>query len=99
MSYFGQYCHRMSHMPSHRRPALVAFLQDIGIMISSKEHLKHHQSYDNNFCIGSGVCNYPLRLFSEKVAVNKYSLLIFFVLALFGDIPVFMYLLGKLNMT
>ncbi len=89
-TYFGQFCHRMSHTPAHGRPEWVKVLQDRGLMISSREHLKHHHNYDCNFCIGSGMCNFILRFVLERVTSNKYLLLLFFAAALFMDIPVFL---------
>ena len=57
MSYFGQLCHSMSHMPATRRPSWVSALQDAGLMIHPKQHAQHHKTYDDKFCIGSGMWN------------------------------------------
>ena len=97
MAYFGQYCHQQSHMPAHRRPALVNVLQDWGLMISSKEHLKHHHNYDCNFCIGSGMCNPILRFVLENVTSNKYVLLVFFLISLLLDVPALLWALKLVN--
>lgn len=93
MAYFGQLCHCMSHTPKHHRPHWVIFLQDKGLMISSKDHMKHHQTYDDNFCIGSGICNPFLSWLLKKLPSNKYFWLILFGVSLFADIPFFYYLL------
>ncbi len=57
MAYFGQLCHSMSHMPASRRPEWVNYLQNAGMMIHPKQHAQHHKTYDDKFCIGSGMWN------------------------------------------
>lgn len=62
-AFFGQLCHAMSHTPPHRRPKWVTKLQSAGVMVSPKEHWGHHKSYDDNYCIGSGIWNRALTPF------------------------------------
>merc|ERR1712028_167372 len=56
-AYYGQYCHMMAHMPSGQRPGWVQWAQDHRLMISGEDHMVHHKNYDQNFCIGPGICN------------------------------------------
>jgi len=93
MAYFGQLCHCMSHTPTNHRPKWVNILQDAGFMISSKEHGKHHQTYDNNFCIGSGLCNGLLSWCLKNITNNKWIWLFTFLLISFVDVPVMNYML------
>ena len=93
MAYFGQLCHCMSHMPPHNRPTWVTYLQNKGFMISSREHMIHHSSYDDNFCIGSGACNGIISFLLNNVTSNKWFWLVLFLTSLFADVPVANYLL------
>jgi hypothetical protein len=95
MAYFGQLCHCMSHMPPHNRPDWVTFLQNNGLMISSKEHMIHHASYDDNFCIGSGLCNGIISWSLKNVTDNKWYWLTLFLFSLFAEVPIANYLLCK----
>ena len=92
MAYFGQLCHCMSHMPPHNRPNWVTYLQNNGFMISSREHMIHHASYNDNFCIGSGACN-GIISWGKNITSNKWFWLILFLFSLFADVPVANYLL------
>jgi NAD-dependent dihydropyrimidine dehydrogenase PreA subunit len=94
MAYFGQLCHCMSHTPNNR-PEWVNILQKAGIMISPKEHGKHHQTYDDNFCIGCGLCNGILSWSRKNVTSNKWAWLVFFFAISLIDVPVMNYLLTK----
>jgi len=56
MAYFGQYSHKSAHNVNHRGPVAKA-LQRAGLMISTKEHARHHAPpYELDFCL-VGVCN------------------------------------------
>lgn len=92
MAYFGQLCHCMSHMPLPHKPKWVVVLQDMGLMISTKEHNGHHKTYDDNFCIGSGMCN-PLIAGFRKVTTNKWIWLALFIFTLIADVPLVNYAL------
>lgn len=52
--YMGQWAHRCSHMQAKDRPDWVVFLQKMHLMVPPAVHAKHHQTYDDNFCILSG---------------------------------------------
>lgn len=54
----SQEFHKYSHMPPNRHPPLVRRLQSAGLIISTKEHGRHHTSpYDGHYCIFNGWCN------------------------------------------
>ena len=56
-----QMAHRWSHMHESMRPTWVTKLQNAGLLLSPKAHLRHHQSpYQIQFCISSGIFNRPL---------------------------------------
>jgi hypothetical protein len=93
MAYFGQLCHTMSHMPSTRRPKWVSWAQDRGLMISARDHLKHHKEYTDHFCIGSGMCNKFLSYLFTHGPQSKWFWLSFFALFLFVDVPIFNHVL------
>ena len=86
MAYFGQLCHCMSHMPAPYKPQWVVTLQNWGVMVSTQEHNRHHKNYDDNFCIGSGICN-PLISYLRSVTANKWVWLGLFVFFLIADVP------------
>lgn len=88
MAYFGQLCHCMSHMPAQHRPNWVIFLQKNCLMISSREHMIHHNSYDGNFCIGTGACNGIISWCLKNVTSNKWCWLGLFLFSLFADVPI-----------
>jgi hypothetical protein len=94
-AYFGQYCHCMAHTPVSRRPGWVISLQDAGVMVSSQEHGVHHQTYDDNFCIGSGVCNPLITWCTRNLTANKYFWLISFLLCASCDVAILNYVLCK----
>lgn len=93
MAYYGQLCHCMSHTPRNHRPPWVISFQDAGLMISPKEHNIHHKTYNDNFCIGSGVCNVPLKWCINNVSSNKWFWLFTFMVSLVADVPLINYLL------
>jgi hypothetical protein len=93
MAYFGQLCHCMSHTPLNHRPHWVNVLQDAGLMISPKEHGKHHQTYDDNFCIGCGLCNKLLSWSLKNITNNKWVWLVTFLVISVVDVPVMNYML------
>jgi palmitoyl-[glycerolipid] 3-(E)-desaturase len=92
-AYFGQFCHCMAHTPAHRRPAWVETLQNSGIMVSPLEHGVHHKTYDDNFCIGSGICNPLITWCTKNLPANKYFWLVSFLLCAVADVPFFDYIL------
>ena len=52
----SQELHKFSHMRT--TPKGIKFLQDIGLVLSKKEHGLHHTSpFEGHYCILTGVCN------------------------------------------
>lgn len=52
----SQEFHKWSHMRSP--PAAVRALQDWGVILSRREHGRHHsEPFDSHYCILTGVCN------------------------------------------
>jgi hypothetical protein len=48
--------HQWAHMP--RPPRFVRWLQDHHLILSRREHSRHHSSpYARNYCIATGWCN------------------------------------------
>mmetsp|Transcript_16769 Transcript_16769/g.21767 ORF Transcript_16769/g.21767 Transcript_16769/m.21767 type:complete len:278 (+) Transcript_16769:82-915(+) len=95
MAYFGQYCHCMAHTNAPDRPKWVHTFQSFGLMISPADHGIHHQTYDDNFCIGSGLCNPLITWLLKNVTTNKWFWLISFLLGASLDVPVFNHILTK----
>ncbi|XXG79676.1 hypothetical protein AAC387_Pa09g0696 [Persea americana] len=55
---FCQQFHAWSHTPKKALPKLVLALQDMGVLISRKDHALHHQQpFNSNYCIVSGIWN------------------------------------------
>eukprot|EP00903_Cladosiphon_okamuranus_P020326 g18649.t1 len=54
--------HRFAHMTNP--PALVRALQEVGLIVSRREHGRHHSSpFEEKYCIVNGICNGPLDRF------------------------------------
>jgi hypothetical protein len=94
-AYFGQFCHCMAHTPANRRPAWVEVLQNNGVMVSPLEHGVHHKTYDDNFCIGSGICNPLITWCTKNMPANKYFWLISFLLCASLDVLAINYVLCR----
>ena len=65
--YIFSYCcllfqagHYWAHATTHHKyvPRFAKLLQNTGIIIHPKTHQKHHQTYDNNYCILNGWSNF-----------------------------------------
>ena len=55
----SQEFHKLSHLS--KPPAWAIKLQDLGMIISRKEHGQHHSSpFESNYCILTGTCNAAL---------------------------------------
>jgi hypothetical protein len=61
---FMQKLHFLAHARNHGvlqnktvGGAILCFLQDYGIILSAKEHKRHHEEFDVNFCIVNGWAN------------------------------------------
>jgi hypothetical protein len=73
-------------------------------MLSPKAHAVHHRSYDDNFCIGSGLWNGPITWLLKTTNsihvsaggssnTNAMFWLAFLVIALVVDVPIINYLM------
>ncbi|CAA7025311.1 unnamed protein product [Microthlaspi erraticum] len=55
---FSQIFHAWAHETKSKLPPLVVTLQDMGLILSRREHVEHHRApHNNNYCIMSGVWN------------------------------------------
>lgn len=71
----SQEFHKFSHMPPNRHPQFISILQNANLIISTKEHSRHHSSpYDGHYCIFNGWCNPILdkSLFFRRLEVLFY---------------------------
>jgi hypothetical protein len=82
-------------MPPHHRPDWVVAQQKRGLMISPKEHNGHHKTYDDNFCIGTGLCNPIISWSLKNLTSNKWVWLFVFVTTLILDVPFMNYVLTE----
>jgi hypothetical protein len=61
LSYGVQVSHFLAHQRVHHGkqslPPLVAYLQDLGLMLHPRVHKQHHDTFDFNFCIFNGWAN------------------------------------------
>ncbi|KAL1213266.1 Fatty acid desaturase 4-like 1 [Cardamine amara subsp. amara] len=54
----SQQFHAWAHGTKSKLPPLVVALQDMGLLLSRKDHPGHHRApYKSNYCIVSGACN------------------------------------------
>ncbi|CAD5329187.1 unnamed protein product [Arabidopsis thaliana] len=55
---FSQQFHAWAHGTKSKLPPLVVALQDMGLLVSRRQHAEHHRApYNNNYCIVSGAWN------------------------------------------
>jgi len=94
-AYYGQYCHMMAHMPSGQRPGWVQWAQDHRLMISGEDHMVHHKNYDQNFCIGPGICNPAFMAVIRFVGRSPTFWLYLFYAMMILDVPIFLHLIQK----
>ena len=70
----------------------------------------HHKTYDDKFCVGSGIWNGVVtkalsatnkahEFLGGSEDTNAYTWLAFFSITLFIDVPVFNYALGALGLS
>jgi hypothetical protein len=83
MAYFGQFSHRSAHSVGSKLSSPAKWLQKMGFMISTKDHMDHHKPpFDEDYCL-IGVCN-PLIDGMRKVThSNTAWLSLFFVWSIF----------------
>ena len=68
----SQKIHFLAHARNHNKlnnecflEKILCFMQDYNIILNPKEHRKHHQTYDCNFCIVNGWANPLLNLVTK----------------------------------
>ncbi|XP_010430256.1 PREDICTED: fatty acid desaturase 4-like 1, chloroplastic [Camelina sativa] len=55
---FSQQFHAWAHGTKSKLPPLVVALQDMGLLVSRKDHVGHHRApYNSNYCVVSGAWN------------------------------------------
>ncbi|EOA34575.1 hypothetical protein CARUB_v10022130mg [Capsella rubella] len=55
---FSQQFHAWAHGTKSKLPPLVVALQDMGMLVSRKDHVGHHRApYNSNYCVVSGAWN------------------------------------------
>lgn len=82
MAYFGQFSHKSAHMYGNCN-ALATWLQNHGLMISTKEHTAHHKPpHDIDFCL-IGVCNPLIDALRTLSTNNRIWVSLFFVWSIF----------------
>ncbi|KAH0902422.1 hypothetical protein HID58_041925, partial [Brassica napus] len=68
-----QQFHAWAHGTKSKLPPLVVSLQDMGVLVSRKQHGEHHRApYNNNYCIVSGAWNKsePNSEWTEETDIN-----------------------------
>ncbi|KAJ4871066.1 hypothetical protein Rs2_47304 [Raphanus sativus] len=75
---FSQQFHAWAHGTKSKLPPLVVALQDVGVLVSRKEHGEHHRApYNNNYCIVSGAWN---KVLDESKAFEALEMALYFKL-------------------
>merc|ERR1711865_1297893 len=92
-AYYGQYCHMMAHMPSGQRPGWVQWAQDHRLMISGEDHMVHHKNYDQNFCIGPGICNPAFMAVVRTIGRSPAFWLYLWYAMMILDVPFFLHMI------
>jgi hypothetical protein len=83
MAYFGQFSHRSAHSVGSRLSFAAKWLQKTGFMISTKNHMDHHQApFDVDYCL-IGVCNPIIDTMRKVTHSNTAWLALFFVWSIF----------------
>jgi hypothetical protein len=83
MAYFGQFSHRSAHSVGTRLSAPAKWLQNMGFMISTKDHMDHHKPpYEEDYCL-IGVCNPIIDAMRKVTHSNTAWLSIFLVWSIF----------------
>ncbi|CAA7025310.1 unnamed protein product [Microthlaspi erraticum] len=54
---FCQQCHAWAHGTKSKLPRLVVALQDMGLLLSQRQHVNHHRGSLKSYCIVSGAWN------------------------------------------
>ena len=83
MAYYGQFSHRSAHSAGSRLSPIAKFLQKWGFMVSTKDHLRHHQSpFDEAYCL-IGFCNPLIDAMRKTTHSNAAWLSLFIVWSIF----------------
>jgi hypothetical protein len=62
-------------------------------MISGEDHMVHHKNYDQNFCIGPGICNPAFMAVIRTVGRSPAFWLYLWYAMMILDVPVFLHLI------
>lgn len=74
MLHLMQMSHRWAHIPDAERGAAVTLMQRARFVISYAAHAEHHhEPFDQNFCIMSGLCNAPLNRAAAAFGVRSHA--------------------------
>jgi palmitoyl-[glycerolipid] 3-(E)-desaturase len=94
MAYFGQYSHRSAHSVGSKLSPVAKLLQKYHVMISTKDHMDHHQApYSIDFCL-IGVCNPIIDALRRVTHSNAIWLTLFLVWSIF-DLAIFTHLVTR----
>ncbi|EOA18002.1 hypothetical protein CARUB_v10006437mg [Capsella rubella] len=75
---FSQQFHAWAHGTKSKLPPLVVALQDLGLLVSRRQHAEHHRApYNNNYCIVSGAWNNVL---DESKVFEALEMVLYFQL-------------------
>jgi palmitoyl-[glycerolipid] 3-(E)-desaturase len=79
LAYFGQYSHKSAHSVGKQLGSTAKWLQRSGVMISTKDHMMHHQPpYSIDFCL-IGICNPVIDFLRTVTHSNAIWLTVFFI--------------------
>lgn len=83
LAYFGQFSHRSAHAVGPKVSPLAKLLQKYHFMISTKDHMDHHQPpYSIDYCL-IGVCNPLIDALRRVTHSNAIWLTLFLVWSIF----------------
>lgn len=83
MAYFGQFSHRSAHSVGKSLGPVAKQLQQMGIMVSTKDHISHHQPpYDVDFCL-IGPCNVLIDGMRKVTQCNALWMSLFLLWSIF----------------
>ncbi|ESQ54566.1 hypothetical protein EUTSA_v10027264mg [Eutrema salsugineum] len=75
---FSQQFHAWAHGTKSKLPPLVVALQDMGLLVSRRQHAEHHRApYNNNYCIVSGAWN---KVLDESKVFEALEMVLYFQL-------------------
>jgi len=80
--YCGQWAHKMAHTPKGLRPKWVLTLQDNNILLPARDHMVHHNTYNDNFSINNGTCQHIIGWMRKKTESAPFWLTLFAAVSL-----------------